>query len=345
MSGPLFLSFIVPCYNAGKYIQRCLNSLYCCGLPESQFEIVCVDDCSNDDTNEIVEANQSIHPNIIIIQHERNLRAGGARNTGLLSSRGKYIWYVDSDDFIMEGSAKYLIQQCEKYDLDTFSFNMSRVDENGILKNEIVFKNTIVGSTGIDFLNTVFGEQLVFHLGFPCRTIYRRSLLLDNDIFFPTDMRFGEDTTYMMEAISKSSKTGCVPDVFYYYYQNGDSSSFLKKTSGDLVCQSTLSAGIMIHEFAQSVGLRSKTLEYSVCSSIPWFVNRFFVYLLRVSHKEKLVFYKEVRKLKQQNYSGFIKVCSYLNTLNKMIVRHPCMGCCLIDVLSCGYKLVHLKER
>lgn len=56
----LLLTFIVPCYNVEKYIQRCLDSIYGCNLPEKQFEVLCLNDCSSDNVQEILDRNQVV---------------------------------------------------------------------------------------------------------------------------------------------------------------------------------------------------------------------------------------------------------------------------------------------
>ena len=188
MAEALMLSFVIPCYNVEKYIQRCLDSVFSCGLPEEQFEVICVDDCSSDATCEKIDQFRQGRANLFLIRHDVNKKAGGARNTGLLAAHGLYVWYVDADDEIVSGAATLLLDKCNKHSLDTLSFNIRLVYANGCQKEEVVFGKEVVESTGYEFLEKVFGESVVFHLGFPVRTIYRRTVLLNNDVFFPETM-------------------------------------------------------------------------------------------------------------------------------------------------------------
>ncbi len=83
----LKLSFIVPFYNVEKHIARCLDSLYNQDIPESEYEVICVNDCSPDNSRDIVLQYKKQHSNLILVEHERNKKLGAARNTGLRKAK------------------------------------------------------------------------------------------------------------------------------------------------------------------------------------------------------------------------------------------------------------------
>lgn len=89
----ILLSIVVPCYNATIYIQRCLESLLNQDL--DNYEIICVNDASTDNTLGLLQEYERKYPNIRVISHECNKRQGGARNTGIKNARGRYIGFVD----------------------------------------------------------------------------------------------------------------------------------------------------------------------------------------------------------------------------------------------------------
>lgn len=91
------ISIIVPCYNVELYLANCLDSILNQSFPD--FEVICVEDCSTDNTLSILNKYQESHPDkIVVLQHQQNLGLGGARNTGTLASKGDYLFFVDSDD-------------------------------------------------------------------------------------------------------------------------------------------------------------------------------------------------------------------------------------------------------
>ena len=94
------LSIIIPFYNVEQYIAQCLDSVYRQDIPEEEYEVICVDDCSQDGSLEIVKQYQKKHVNLILLKHEVNKKLGAARNTGFNTAKGNYIWHVDSDDKI-----------------------------------------------------------------------------------------------------------------------------------------------------------------------------------------------------------------------------------------------------
>ena len=102
----LRLSFIVPFYNVELYIEECIHSLYAQDIPWEEYEVICVDDCSPDGSRAIVERLQSEYPTLKLLTTPENLRQGGARNIALNVAQGKYICFVDSDDYLDSNSVK-----------------------------------------------------------------------------------------------------------------------------------------------------------------------------------------------------------------------------------------------
>lgn len=119
----LRLSIIIPCYNSAMTIIRCLDSIFALPLPESDFEVIAVNDGSKDETEAILEEYSKRHTQLIVIRHLLNRNLGAARNTGLAAARGKVIAFVDSDDEVAPGmiQALYLM---EANDLDMFALRL-----------------------------------------------------------------------------------------------------------------------------------------------------------------------------------------------------------------------------
>ena len=95
----MFLSIIIPVYNGTKTIKRCLDSIWSQGLPENDYEVICVDDCSSDGSYEYIQKLSQLYPQLKLLKNSFNIRAGGARNHGVRCSSGEYILFIDSDDY------------------------------------------------------------------------------------------------------------------------------------------------------------------------------------------------------------------------------------------------------
>ena len=98
----MFLSFIVPVYNAETYLAECLRSLEEQDIPKKDYEILCVNDGSTDSSPSILAEFSAQYPNLTVI-HKENGGVTTARNAGLDAAQGDYIWFVDADDFIKPG--------------------------------------------------------------------------------------------------------------------------------------------------------------------------------------------------------------------------------------------------
>ena len=97
----MFLSFIIPIYNCEKYICECLDSCLEQNINASDYEIICINDGSTDNSSKILEYYAQKHTNIFLI-NKSNGGVSIARNKGIEASKGDYIWFLDADDFIQE---------------------------------------------------------------------------------------------------------------------------------------------------------------------------------------------------------------------------------------------------
>ena len=119
----LRLSSIVPFSNVEPYIEECIRSLYNQDILWEEYEVICIDDCSPDGSRVIVERLQQEYPTLKLLRTPENLRQGGARKMGLDIAQGKYIWFVDSDDYIKANCLGNLLQKAEDEHLDILDFD------------------------------------------------------------------------------------------------------------------------------------------------------------------------------------------------------------------------------
>lgn len=127
MSAPATLSVIIPCYNAEKYIGRCLDSLLV--DPVAGIEIICVDDGSIDGTREVLKTYIESHPGQVFGIFQENMGAWCARLAGICHSRGRYISFVDADDEVFPAFTKELYGKAIKSNADLVVCGFQRVEE------------------------------------------------------------------------------------------------------------------------------------------------------------------------------------------------------------------------
>jgi glycosyltransferase involved in cell wall biosynthesis len=209
------LSIIIPVYNVENYLVQCLESVYCQNIPLENYEVICVDDCSTDKSKEIIISYQKKYDNLILIEHSENRKLGNARNSGRAIAKGKYIWNVDSDDYIKENILEDILQTCEDYKLDVLVFNFYHASkESEKLNSDYPFINSEV-HTGIDFINkhclNNFGE-----ISPVWSQVYKRDFLDQFAIYSPPN-NLGEDAPYTFKALLLARRIKSITNCFYFY--------------------------------------------------------------------------------------------------------------------------------
>lgn len=129
----MLISFIIPLYNCGPYIARCLDSVLNQGLTIEQYEVIIVNDGSTDDGPIIAQQYTERYSNFHII-HQSNQGAGPAKNTGVLASKGDYLLFLDSDDWLMKGGIDHLIENT-KLDLQESNIDIAAFEFQHVLKS------------------------------------------------------------------------------------------------------------------------------------------------------------------------------------------------------------------
>jgi glycosyltransferase involved in cell wall biosynthesis len=112
------ISVIIPVYNVENYIRECLNSIVNQTIGIENIEVIVVNDCTPDNSMDIVEEYAEKYSSIKIIEHEINQGLGPARNTGLKHATAEYISFIDSDDFISENTYEICLYKFERYNCD-----------------------------------------------------------------------------------------------------------------------------------------------------------------------------------------------------------------------------------
>ena len=333
----ILLSFVVPCYNVESFLQRCLDSIYACGISERQFEVLCVNDCSHDGTSVILERNMNKHSNLRIINHETNKGFGGGRNTGIREARGLYLWFVDSDDEIVgEGVPRALFKAVDN-NLDVLCFNYCRIDDNGKeLSSQKFFSETSVFD-GYRFAKVVFSDGIVNHMGYVWRFLYKTDYLKSKNIFFPEQVCW-EDTVFMPKSILLAERIASVPQVFYAYRVNPNSISsvFAKAYPAKLIYEFAFCAGSDLLNFSEEV--KDEKLRWTFHdTAVNKYINGFPLHLLRTDRKERDRFYRMI----SDNSAGMRRLKAYMNW-KSMAMLIPLFGPVITNVLSLWYKKTHL---
>lgn len=207
MKQELLLSVIVPIYNTQKYLEECLDSLLNQNI--TNYEIICINDGSTDKSLEILEKYSNNHSNIKLISQEINSGQSVARNMGIKLAKGKFIYFMDSDDVLEPNSLQYIIDLMEVHDLDLYVFDGKSFLEKSkgeTLKIIHYDKKHSFGlyNTGKSLFSDLVGNR-VFSVS-PCLYLTRRNLIIENNISFIEGI-VHEDEAFTVEIFLNAEKS------------------------------------------------------------------------------------------------------------------------------------------
>lgn len=208
----MLLSIVIPVYNASNTIKRCLDSVWAAQLPEGEYEVVCVDDCSPDNSIEVIEGIQKTHSNLRLLQNNENLRAGGARNHGVRKASGEYIVFIDSDDYFESSTLNNAFVTISETlpKLDILYCDFSR---------EIEGRPSLTPIHKIKDLTIQTGESFLLRNGLPlssCKYLFRKDLMLENNIFF-TEKMTAEDGDWTLRLSLMAKRMQFFPQILFHY--------------------------------------------------------------------------------------------------------------------------------
>lgn len=212
------LTIIIPVYNTEDYLERCLTSCLDQDIPETDYEIVVLNDGSTDGSLQIAHRIASSHPCIRIVSQE-NGGLSRARNAGLREATGDYVWFVDSDDYLARNCLETLWYKCVEERLDVLGMGMFKVMQDGSVTERHYYNQAQA--------NTVFDGPSAMRSGLlksPCAQFYiiRRAYLLENDLSF-LDGHLHEDEEFTPRLFYQAGRISFVQECCYYACVRGNS--------------------------------------------------------------------------------------------------------------------------
>lgn len=207
-------SVIVPAYNAQATLRRCLDSIYSLPVPEEEFEVIVIDDCSVDGTLAVLQEYGRGHAGLTVLLQPQNHRQGAARNRGLSLASGEWIVFLDSDDELAAGVIPAL-ERAERDRLDMVAMKGVSVDLEGRIRKtyELPYPADRVFS----------GKSLqVEHPFWACGPVlymYRKSFLDRVDYPFAEDVLY-EDSDFVNVHLYYADRIGYCPAEAYLIHEN-----------------------------------------------------------------------------------------------------------------------------
>ena len=216
------VTIILPVFNTENYIKRCLDSIL--SQSYNYWDLIVVDDGSTDSSGIICDKYAQTDTRIKVI-HKINEGASSARKLGIKSSKGEFLFFIDSDDYIDPNTLEELLSPLKESNQDIIIGNINIVRNNRIYCNE---QQLISGNNKISLISSLLSILVISSL---CGRLIRKNLF--DDIVMLDQLKIGEDSIIMYQLFAKTEKVWLINNRLYYYVQHAESAMHSK--SKDLV--------------------------------------------------------------------------------------------------------------
>lgn len=316
----MLISIVVPVYNVEKYLHQCIDSIL--EQDYEQIEIVLVDDGSTDNSGTICDEYAKKYSNIKVI-HKTNAGLGMARNTGLEHVTGKYVTFLDSDDYIEKNLVSTLYTALKKNNVDVCKSGFVRVSDEKEKFGEVKYAEQLfIGdATRFEFMPRLIGSQPNIKDSIEmcvCAVMYNTEIIKKHNIKFPSEREYiSEDLVFNIDYMQYAEGVCTISYVGYNYRLNPK--SLTKKYRPDRFEACCF--------FYKEMYKKLRTLGYD--DSISWRLQRmFFVYMTMCISQEK------------KKISNFTMLKSIRN------IKKMCNDECVRDILrEYPVKMLGIKQK
>lgn len=314
MNNPFF-SIIIPVYNGLTHdLPICLDSIWNQPLDSSKYEVICVDDCSTDDTRRWLDEEAAKHSNLRVIKHSVNKRQGGGKNTGVKAAKGKYILFIDQDDYYHQGAVLEIFNKLQTSDLDILVTDYS-IQYNG-LKNNVpqgIYKN----------MDIMDGESFVRKNGnpnAPWRLVIKRDFYLHYQLSFQELTRI-EDVDWGVKVFFYAKRVQYSPIIAVNYVKSGkNTTEILRKNKK--VLKDWILGGVRTLDVANNLYINSQARYKIVGLAVAYFDYGIkYIFGINASVKQKLLLVDLVPSIEENS------------KLVKFVKRMPLL-ICIVSMFS-----------
>ncbi len=212
------VSIIVPVYNAGKTLDRCVNSIL--NQEYRDFELILLDDGSTDSSGALCDAYAGRDERVRVI-HKANSGVSDTRNQGIALAKGKYLQFSDSDDWFTPESTKFLVQaasehNCDMVIADFYRVIGERVSQKGNMEAEGVMNRE-------DYAVRMMQKPADFYYGVLWNKLYKRSIIEQYHLTMDTSVSWCEDFMFNLEYVRHARTIYALKVPVYYYVKTKDS--------------------------------------------------------------------------------------------------------------------------
>ena len=227
-----FFSIVIPVYNGvTNDLPKCLNSIWEQSLDKELYEVICIDDCSTDNTRQWLKEQREQHSNLRIVENEKNIRQGGARNKGVKAAKGKYICFIDQDDYYHQESITQVYEHLKENNLEILIVDCA-YQSPGIVNNKLQHnfphREIMTGDEQIEKNSIPYA---------PWKFVFLKSLMIDNNHFFSENERI-EDIDWVHKLTHYATRTQYQPILMIHYNKTSISTTMTAYSSKEIIYSS-----------------------------------------------------------------------------------------------------------
>jgi glycosyltransferase involved in cell wall biosynthesis len=278
-----------------EYISKCIRSCLKQDIDINTYEIIIINDGSTDNSSNEIAKIASENHNIILI-NKSNGGVGSARNSGLIKAKGKYIWFIDADDYIEECSLQNIVSTLEADKLDAlqlcFYYKYNYVVEPCNKRYRI----TTDVLTPDEFMNPNL------FIGGIWSTVIKREKIIKNNIKFEESLSIGEDQIFLMTVLHYSQRIKRIKNIVYYYNYNPQSAMH------------------QVTEYQLQESIR-KILEFPHRSQFEDYCNYLIMHTIIIYLNIKVDNIKELYRITKRCNINYMMIIKYFNGYSKLIVQ------------------------
>lgn len=219
----MLLSIIIPVFNVEQYLQECLDSVFTQDI--SECEIIAINDGSTDGSGSILDEYANIHPYFIIV-NQVNKGLSGARNTGIDNAKGEYLYFLDSDDFLLPDAISLILLKIKENKADIIGFNAKINNESLFVSFKSLSEKC---QSGIDFFVDFYLKNDFYLFVHAPLYVYKKEFIDKNKLCFIEEL-YHEDIHFSMKTIylTKSIIIFDIPIFSYRIQREGSISSTVR---------------------------------------------------------------------------------------------------------------------
>lgn len=249
------ISFIIPAYNSSNTIIRCLDSIYSLHLTDNEFEVIVIDDCSTDNSVQLIKHYAEKHSNLTLLCQLENHKQGAARNRGVQQAQGEYITFIDSDDLVLPDMISAIrLTDLIKADMIYSYMEIEKSNSMYFHKLDYITENPI---TGCEFAEKYESEGVFYY---PPSYLYKKSFIDTINIPFIED-RQHEDRDWLAHILVNAESVIVAPYFTYRYTLNPNSTCHYPRYS---TVFDHIASGIRHLDLSENVKNKCPKLSYTL---------------------------------------------------------------------------------